>query len=213
MSYQIHHIFPTPLISYKNFLPEEYFDEAKKIIMAEEYENYHNRTGLTKSTTTKNILKKIPWLNEEIIETFKEYIRNIHMVDMSVDFKIGSSWGTLTEPDGFCQWHTHGNYYYSGCMYFSENCSPISFGSASYMYDYHQRFMFKYAEVNKYNSNEMKYLPQKNEILFFPSYVRHAIAKNKTNEDRYSIAFNIHPTGIYGEHDSTIHIEVIDDLD
>lgn len=213
MTYQIHHIFSTPLLSHKNFLPEEYFNEAKKIIMSEEYENHHNGHGLMKSSVTKNILKKIPWLGEEIIETFKEYVRNVHMVDMSIDFKIGSSWGTLTKPGGGSKMHTHANYYYSGCMYFSENCSPLCFGSASHVYDYHQRFLFKYREINQFNSNELKYPPEKNEIIFFPSYIRHGITENKTNEDRYSIAFNIHPVGIYGEYDSTIHIDVIDDLD
>ena len=213
MSYEIHHMFATPLLTHKNFLPQEYFYELIAYSLAEEYESIPNADGKVRATVSKNFLKKLPWLKEEIIETFKEYARNILRVDPSIDFKIGSSWVSLTDPGHESKDHTHANYYYSGCFYLSDDPSSIDFSLGSYIYNFHERFLFKYAEVNEYNSNRISYHGEKNEILFFPSHVKHRISKNTSDTPRYSLAFNIHPVGRYGMLDSSIHVDIIEDID
>jgi len=57
-------------------------------------------------------------------------------------------------------------------------------------------------EFNIMNSNSWKIWPEKNLLVLFPSYLRHGVLKNKSNETRYSLAFNIVPVGKYGEGDS-----------
>jgi uncharacterized protein (TIGR02466 family) len=213
MTYQIHNIFPTPLLSHKNFLPKEYLDQVIDCAMKQEYKSGHIDPNKVKSSVTKNFLKNLPWFKEEILETFKEYAYNILKIDMNVGFQIGSSWTTLTNPNKDSKSHTHANYYYSGCFYLSENPTPIEFHLGSSLYNYHEKFYFSYSEKNVYNTNIIAYEPEQNEIIFFPSYLKHAISLNTSDQDRYSLAFNIHPVGIYGNLDSTIHIEIIDDLD
>lgn len=213
MTYQIHHIFPTPLLSHKNFLPKEYLDQVIDCAIKQEYKSGHYENNKVKSSITNNFLKNLPWFKEEITETFKEYAYNILKVDMNVGFKIGSSWTTLTHPNNNSKSHTHANYYYTGCFYLTGDPSPIEFHLGSSVYNYHERFFLNYSEMNEYNANVISYQPEQNEIIFFPSYLKHGIGTNTSNEDRYSMAFNIHPVGTYGNLDSTIHIEVIDDLD
>ncbi len=215
MSFQIHHIFPIPLFSYKNFLPEEYFDEAVKAAVNQEFKScvYPVEINKVKSSPTKNFLKQLPWLKEEITETFKEYAYNVLRVNLNVNFKIGSSWVTMTEPGSDSNQHIHPNYYYTGVFYLSDNPCPINFLTGSTVYNHRERFQFGFTDSNQYNSDMVAYKPDKNELIFFPSYLSHKISKNTSNENRYSLGFNIHPFGIYGDRDSTIHIEVIDDLD
>ncbi len=213
MTYQVHHIFPTPLLSYKNFLPDEYLNQLSNHVLSCPYDPPDYGQNKVQASKSKNFLKDLPAIKEEILETFKEYAYNILKVDMKIGFKMGSSWATMTPPGGDSKEHTHANYYYSGCLYVSENPSPIDFCLGSYIYNYHERFLFNYTEINQYNANKIFYQPEKNEILFFPSYLKHQISTNNSDVTRYSIAFNIHPVGVYGKKDSTVHVEIIDDLD
>ena len=215
MTYQIHHIFPIPLFSYKNFLSEEYFNEVIKCAFNESVKNqvYPNESNKVKAGSTKNFLKQLPWLKNQILEIFKEYTRNVLMVDINLQFAIGSSWITVTEPGSDSNQHIHPNYYYTGCFYLSDDLSPISFFKGTTVYNHEERFQFKFDAANQYNSNSISYKPEKNEIIFFPSYLSHKISRNISNQNRYSLGFNIHPIGVYGDRDSTIHVQIIDDLD
>jgi len=213
MNHKVHNIFSTPLFSHKNFIPQEYFFEIEQEVKNAEYEPLHNGKDKVFMSTSKNFLKKLPSLKKKITETFKEYAYNTLSIDQSVEFVVGSSWSTMTSPNGESTEHTHANYYYSGCYYITENPSPINFFLGPYIYNYHERFLFNYKRLNQYNSNKISYVPEKNELIFFPSYVKHQIEKNESDKNRYSIAFNFHPSGIYGREDSSIHVQVIDDLD
>ena len=213
MTYQIYDLFPTPLLTHKNFLSQEYFEQVKNLVINSEFIDGIDPKYKVHPTVSKNILKNLPIVKEEIIETFKEYARNVLRVNFDIDFVIGSSWGTMTKPGEESKPHVHSNYYYSGCYYISDEPSAIEFSLGPSVYNYHERFMLRYIENNVYNNNKLIYYPEKNEIIFFPAYLKHQISKNKSNTNRYSIAFNIHPSGYYGLHDSQIHIQVIDDLD
>lgn len=213
MSYQIYDLFPTPILTHKNFLPDEYAEQVQNLVINSEFVDRSDSKYGVHPTVSKNILKHLPLIKEEIMETFKEYARNVLRVDVSIDFVMGSSWGTMTKPGEESKPHVHSNYYYSGCYYLSDNPSPIEFFLGPSVYNYHERFMLRYIDNNNYNTNRIVYPAEKNEIIFFPAYLKHQISKNNSDENRYSVAFNIHPSGFYGRHDSQIHIQVIDDLD
>jgi uncharacterized protein (TIGR02466 family) len=220
-------VFPTPILSYKNFLPEQYVNELRHMLENCEYTIYDEEgeieseypTGVERKkqvdqSKSQNILREFPAVKNEIIETFKEYAYNVLKVEMmKLDFKIGSSWGVRIVPGADSIKHTHANYYYSGVLYLTENPSPINFFLGPHVYNFHERFLFNYSEVNQYNANRLTYIPEINEILFFPSHLKHQISRNTSDAVRYSIAFNIHPSGIYGKKDSTVHVEVVDDLE
>ena len=61
-------------------------------------------------------------------------------------------------------------------------------------------------EWNAFNSDIWKIEPVDNTLLIFPSLLQHSILKNKSDKTRYSIAFNVLPTGRFGQGDSTIYI-------
>ena len=60
---------------------------------------------------------------------------------------------------------------------------------------------------NTNNAKEYILTPQKNMLLFFPSYIWHKILTNSSNTTRYSLAFNLIPIGQYGSGDSTYNTE------
>jgi uncharacterized protein (TIGR02466 family) len=102
--------------------------------------------------------------------------------------------------DSNCHYHTHSNSFYSGTFYLSE----------------HEDFLVGKFEVkceniipthisvdadvqNHLNSRITSFIPKKNSLLFFPSYLNHRVGNHMCKNSRYSIAFNIMPTSLYQE--------------
>jgi uncharacterized protein (TIGR02466 family) len=211
MIYKVHDIFATPVFSSKDFLSEE---NLKDLFESAKNEEYKKTPSESKISLTNNFLKKFPTIKNDILKVFDDYCLNILKINLEeLQFKMGSSWTTLTKPNDTSHQHFHSNYYYSGVIYLSENPSPISFYLGPYIYNFRERFTFNHTHTNKYNTDKVSYYPEKNELIFFPSYVTHQIEKNISDKDRYSLAFNIHPSGVYGQKDSKIHVEVFDDLE
>ena len=55
-------------------------------------------------------------------------------------------------------------------------------------------------EINSYTEDFKKlnkqyqihyFEPEEGSLLIFPSYIRHSVSENKSNEDRISVAFNL----------------------
>ena len=153
------------------------------------------QTILDKFDREKNILTKhFNHLNDEKLK----YI--------STKFKISTSWITKTPPGGYSKYHNHGNSFMSGILYFDEydnSSSPLELGSFNLPSN---TFRILPDEFNQYNSSDYKLYPQKNLLVFFPSYLYHKIGYNNSSQDRYSLAFNVVPCGTIGTEDSTIQL-------
>ena len=54
------------------------------------------------------------------------------------------------------------------------------------------------------NCKSFELKPEKNKLIFFPSYLRHKIKIHKGDTVRYSLAFNIIPIGDVGYYDSFV---------
>ena len=122
----------------------------------------------------------------------------------STEFKISTSWITKTPSGGYSKYHNHGNSFMSGILYFDEyddSSSPLELCGINMPSN---TFQVVPDEFNQYNSRDYKIHPQKNLLVLFPSYLYHKIGYNNSSVDRYSLAFNIVPSGTIGMHDSTL---------
>ncbi|ADO99128.1 2OG-Fe(II) oxygenase [Prochlorococcus phage Syn1] len=116
-----------------------------------------------------------------------------------------SSWGTMTPPGGMSNRHSHCNSFWSGVLYLSDDTSPILFHREKYA-----TIVCDVDAITEYSSNEVAHTPSMGQLVFFPSHLTHQVSRNKSNEDRFSIAFNILPNGRFGLHDSTAEISVLE---
>ena len=100
----------------------------------------------------------------------------------------------------------HCNSFYSGILYLTNNASPILF-----RHPMPWRWSSGLDDKNDgmVKSNQFVMSPMKGDIVLFPSHVHHLIMPHKDPLVRYSIAFNIHPTGQYGARDSTINVSIL----
>lgn len=148
---------------------------------------------------TKNILSEnFSYLNKEV-NLFIRYVMN-QMGFHGVDYKIFSSWGTRTNKGGMSMFHRHSNSFMSGVIYFSDKTSPIFFENP-YPVTYSHKSTI-------YTSSGRKIPIQRGDIIMFPSTLMHFVTKNEYDVERFSIAFNVVPSGEYGTEDGLIHVNV-----
>ena len=140
---------------------------------------------------------------EKEINYFKNEILSFH----KTKFKITTSWLTKTEPEQSSVYHTHNNCYYSGIFYIDvdKESGNVSFDSFA-----NKRYEIIPTKYNLYNSTEYTFIPRNGMLILFPSEIPHRIIKNQSKLTRYSLSFNLCPTGKLGPAggDSFINLKV-----
>ncbi len=197
-------LFPSNLIK-TTYKEKEDLDELKKLVHRYEFirtaADLSNESFKSKSNF---VLKDIPEIEKNILKYFYE-INNL-ILKYSCNFKISTSWFTKFKENSFSQFHFHRNSFYSGVLYFDDYCTnekdlsaPIEFETPIINLS---DFYIIPNEWNIHNCQTWSTHPTNSTLLFFPSYLKHRVAVHKSKKLRYSMAFNIIPTGNYGQHDS-----------
>lgn len=210
MEYNIIPLFPS--IIFQTKLENNYdniFEELKETDLVE------NKNFLLEQNDKKcyhssdfHILKNYENLKNSILYSFN-YFKNNIMKYESTDFQITTSWITKVDSNSISHYHNHKNSFYSGVLYFDDliDCGPIEFNNDNLN---QQSFSANLpTEYNIYNCCTWQIQPAKNNIIFFPSYLNHRVSLHLSDVPRYSLAFNLIPTGVFGKFDSTLAINLI----
>ena len=105
-----------------------------------------------------------------------------------------SAWVNINPPEAFNLKHNHPTSDLSGVLWLKcqKDCGNIVFDSPVGFQTYR--------EVNSYRDDFKKenaifksyyYTPKEGRIIMFPSYLKHDVKKNISQEDRISVSFNI----------------------
>jgi len=200
-------IFETPISKIDNFLSDSECHALMKYAKSTDYHAYSPDKLTTFGSKERNVLGKFfPWIQQRIEKVFTEYAYDTLKVVQTCDFKIMDSWATLTEPGGESIKHSHANCYWCGVLYIDDNCSPITF----YRPKFNTSWSLDVTEFNEYSCNQISLQPERGLIIFFPHWLVHKVELNKTTINRHSVTFNILPNGLFGIHDSTCRINVLE---
>ncbi len=183
--------FPSPVIV--DFI-EKRVDQLD--IPNQKFVRVKNQVQGQYTTLNQRILKDYPRVEKIFLEAFKKV-----PLEYKNDFRITTSWCTKMEKGLYSQYHNHKNTYWSGVFYPEESDGKIEFKNPCMNLT---SFFIVPEEFNAYNSSSLNVTPEKNMIVFFPSYLEHRVCAHTSEEPRYSLAFNIIPIGNYGEGDSSI---------
>lgn len=176
-----------------------FFKESIKNLKYHKTNNYNS--SLTSATNNQEILGEFTDAKEIVLNNFNKFKNDVLRLE-STDFRITTSWATKTETTGYCQSHNHKNSFYSCVLYLDDynDGGELVFENTGVRPD---PFMLNDpVEWNIYNFETFKIKPQKNLIVFFPSYLRHYTTQHYGSNDRYSVAVNFFPTGKIGYGDS-----------
>lgn len=205
MDYEIIPLFSTPLCIFKNVLDIDQYQKIDTLVKNCDYGLFsgpkkHNVKPQPKLSKNLNILDEVPEVKIIFEEIFTKYMYDLKRV-INTKFIINCSWVVKINPgqDGG-NYHIHANSYFSGVMYLENNISSIEFKSPLGA----NRYSFDEEENTPYNTTGFLVNPEKNMLLFFPSHIEHKVNTNLTNNIRYSIAFNIIPSGSYGYGTSSV---------
>jgi uncharacterized protein (TIGR02466 family) len=192
-----------PIISNGIFIYQlETKKDFKEYYQNIEYNDTYDNDNLVSISKKMSVLNELEDLKLEIDNCCNHFIKNI--LSMNCSFNIFNSWFTKTKPSGFSDSHVHSNSWFSGCFYPEHNKDfNIKFYNDNL-------FAFK-DDINNfgiYNSRDWIINPQKNQLILFFSTLRHEICQNKSEQDRYSLAFNILPNGIFGVGDSKVNFKI-----
>jgi uncharacterized protein (TIGR02466 family) len=127
-----------------------------------------------------------------------EYAYQVLGTDSTLSWEITTSWVNKSEPGGYHSPHVHSNSLISGVLYLKTD--PIS-GSICFYKDSSHKTIFTntinvdFEKITDWNTEAIAINPADFEVLLFPSTLSHSVLSNKSNTDRYSLAFNVFPRG------------------
>tara|TARA_B100000287_G_scaffold88013_1_gene80531 strand:- start:2663 stop:3283 length:621 start_codon:yes stop_codon:yes gene_type:complete len=194
-------LFPTPLITMD---VEERTDELKPEDFEYNIIDHVGSDGGTRSYQSFNlrILCKYPRINKLLLKKFDKVKQTLKL---NHEFVITTSWFTKTDIGGYSLPHLHKNSFYSGVYYFDEYSDESGGLELINPLRTDADFLLNSEEWTLYNSGGWTIEPKRNLLVFFPSHIRHSVTVNKGSTPRYSLAFNVVPTGMYGVGDSVMN--------
>jgi uncharacterized protein (TIGR02466 family) len=186
-------LFPTPV--YVNDLNRDLTSKEKSFIEDLKKQTINNKGN----SNTKNVYilnePSLRNLNKDIKFFIKDYFDTIIETTDQIFPYITQSWLNYTEKNGFHHLHNHTNSYVSGVLYLDvkENDS-ITF----YKNDNNDIFSLNRDTYNAFNCFSWTVPVKKNQILLFPSYLKHAVLNKDSSGTRISLAFNTFIKGTFG---------------
>ena len=142
-------------------------------------------------------LPKLHGVEKTLRVHFKNFIKMLGVHDHT-DFIITTSWMVAIREGGNIFPHKHLNSWFSGLLYFGDDYTNAthlqlenpSSGQSSIWVDMN----------TEYQPDQMHHIvPRPNLLVFFPSYLRHFSRIHEEEKTRYTLAFNMFPTGELGE--------------
>lgn len=139
-------------------------------------------------------LKSIKDAVQEALDLYASKVMGI-----SQRLYVTQSWSLINHQNVGMHPHSHSNSIISGSLYYTDLPEP----KARMIFDrytaYRQLQINPDADKhNLYNTPVNVVVPEKHEVLLFPSDVNHLVESNVTGEPRYSIAFNCFIEGTIG---------------
>ena len=132
-----------------------------------------------------------PLINHIEFEAYR-YARSFLTYDRPL--KVESMWVNINHTNSYNKSHTHPQSYFSGVYYVSkpEDSGHITFThpNTDLMGSYWP-FINDQKEFTPLNSSEWSMYSKEGDCLIFPSFYRHHVDPNLSEEDRISISFNI----------------------
>lgn len=152
----------------------------------------------------KNILmhKELKELKEVLYKNINCFFYNTMDFKEKYKFKVCDSWVVKLVKDVTTPRHIHSFSYFSGVVYLQVTDTdsitffkPKTLDHSSINLD----IQTNQNSWNCFNSHTWSYPVRKGDVLMFPSQLEHMAKTNQSENIRYSLAFNIVPTGLISD--------------
>ena len=142
--------------------------------------------------THESILEcpEMKFVKDSITNKVKSYLYDTCCISNTMIPELVTSWVNLHRKGDQAQIHIHTNSIVSGVWYISTpknsgqllvHCEKRLFGNF---------LEFPVEEINEFNGSFCSFTPHRGDLIIFPSDLRHSVLSNKSDEERFSLAFN-----------------------
>jgi uncharacterized protein (TIGR02466 family) len=155
------------------------------------------------SSVDKNVLDRPEFreLHEVCLREVNVYAREVLGVSRKIEFYITNSWVNVHGRGHSAGAHVHHNSLISGVLY-------LQVGEATGDLVFHRDVLslvpfppaldLDMDSFNIYNCKSWGHKPKTHDICLFPSVVMHSVDPNESDEERWSLAFNVFARGEIG---------------
>ena len=193
---EIFKFFPEPIFKYRFEKFKEFNNELADYIYKLRSED---NVGLTKSNRGGWHSKNFKLDNKDSIQfkfavEIQKYIldvfRNYGWKTEQNRIQIKEMWAIINKKDDFNVIHTHPNCYLSSAYYVKapENCGKFLIENPNQA---KKHFYPQLANKTELNMPIAGLEVNEGDLLLFPGYLPHKVAKNESDEDRIVVSFNV----------------------
>jgi len=136
-------------------------------------------------------------IKKAVHEALDVYAREV--MGISQRLEVTQSWSLINPPGVGMHGHTHSNSIISGSLYYTEMPDPP--GNMIFERYNHYRALELLVDEGKnniYNAPRNAIIPKQGDLILFSSGLQHYVEENRTQQDRFSIAFNTFVRGTIG---------------
>jgi uncharacterized protein (TIGR02466 family) len=143
-----------------------------------------NSGGWQSEKQTYDSIKYVqPFLDKLLIlinKIYKEF--NISKEPELIDY-----WFNINRKNNFNWSHKHPHSFFSAVFYikFPKNSGNLVLERPDSLRDF-----LEINKINERNSDSVTFKPNNNDLIFFPSYIRHRVEQSNSDDERITIAFN-----------------------
>jgi uncharacterized protein (TIGR02466 family) len=166
----------------------------KKLPIIEQTDPFNNPIGWEDGVQT-NIKARTNSINDFGLTHLKKYIE--HHVKKYIDqtqsrhpvpIALRHSWVNKTSRDQGQDWHQHEDAYISGTYYYQTTGNDGMFNIMNPT-PWMRQELFPFGNIA---DRQYDIKPAVGKLLLFPGWLQHSVEKNKTDDTRISISFNLH---------------------
>lgn len=190
----IKHWFPTLILCEKLSLPfDDKFNDAIYEISKQYKKTYKMNTNWFCDTfNTMGLGLEKEKIFQDLIEETKKHaslLAEEYKINKRYKLSLSELWINVAAPGEYQEFHTHPRSHFSAVYYVKtpKNCGNIIFKPIS---SWVNQYEVKIFEESPTSSSICHYVPEPSMLLIFKSELTHMVTKNKSDEDRVSIAMN-----------------------
>lgn len=206
-------LFPIPV--YKTNFSNQ-FDSLVEYLKSLPMHCDHNAYAVSPDMSVDNRL-----FNDNHLDSFKEtirphvrgFMREVLAIDGEPAFT--QCWVNKNRPNESTTRHMHANSFVSGVFYFDVGVeSEIVFHKNMPLGNYIMEFdtIPSAGDRSPYAYEWAKISVKNGDLILFPSYLEHSVPPNESEQNRWSLAFNVITRGQIGKSNQLTRINIAEDL-
>ena len=132
--------------------------------------------------------------NNPIIETLSKEIYNFKFFKPNVRLIIDGLWININGKGSYNMMHVHPSCDLAAVFWISTplNSGTIVFENPHSFYHNKMKMYSDEVQSKSFQYTSYNLSPKEGSVILFPSYLRHAVEVNESDEDRISVSFNAH---------------------